>query len=274
MPASAKLAALLAGLLAAAPAMAGEVNVWIVAGQSNAPGLVDDGSGGNPLLNQLNSRVPGAHVTVSHGQGGTSLDPSYTVRPTWHPSVRNKKYDALRNELAAALAAITAAGNTPVIRGMFWMQGEQDAKAGNVGGGLAPPAQPAAANNYGQHLRDLIAAIRADTGVADLPFIIGLTSLGDDPAIALPGAYDTPYGQFDYLPVIQQNQMAVAAADPFAALALTDPSMLGPDYKHLTPAGHALLAERMVDAYIAIPEPASLGLLLLAATALRPRRRR
>ncbi|MFW5841288.1 MAG: sialate O-acetylesterase, partial [Planctomycetota bacterium] len=214
-------------LFLAAGAKAGEVNVWIVAGQSNADGLVNKDTGTTgPIPTAVDSIIGGSnHVYVHHSGGGTSLHPGYTVRPSWHPSVPGQMYADLVVKLDATLTDIRANGDTPVIRAMFWMQGEQDAKASNIHAGLAPPPQPEAANNYDVYLKDLIAAVRGETGAANLPIIIGETTLGDDPDITYPiSDYNTPYGEMDYTPIIQAKQAAVAAGDPWAVLVDTDVS--------------------------------------------------
>ncbi len=246
-------------------APAGDVHVWILAGQSNAPALEA------PLLTNLNAKHPTySNVMVTHAQGGTSLHPAYTKRPTWHPSVSGKMYDGMISAVNTQLSSITAAGDTPIIAGMFWMQGEQDAKATNIHAGLQPPPQPDAANLYGQHLQDLIAATRTDLGVPDLMVVIGETTVGDDPSITYPVSdYNTNYGEFDLLPVVQAQQANVAASDVDVYLVDTDESQLGSDYVHFSPAGIDQLAYDMVQ----VPEPASLALLAVGGLLLVRRRR-
>ncbi len=250
-----------------------QVNVWLVAGQSNAPGLVDDGAGGNPIVGQLNARYPGhQHVTVLKARGGTALHPAYNIRPSWHPSVSDGMYDELIDEYNLTANGILAAGDTPVLRGLFWMQGFQDAKTGNASGGLPPPPQPAAAECYDRHLQDLIAALRSDTGVGNLPVVIGETTVGDDPAFGDDGSnYTTKYGTCDNTPIVQAHQRKVARLDPNVSFVDTDLSQLGPDHVHYSAAGHAKLAHDMVQA---IPESSGVVIVATGLAGLLRRRRR
>ncbi len=257
----------LALLAVCIPATAGaeDVWVWLVGGQSNAPGLVETTDGRAPLSDHLNAKYPGVtHELPLYGDGGTSLHPDFdSFGPSWHPSLMDGVNDSsdsslyrLLNEYQNTLNSITAAGDTPVTKGFFWMQGYQDSKSG----GTHPP-QPNASDNYDTRLAALIERVRLETSIPDLPVVIGETCVGPDP----------DYGEAAYAPVVQAAQAFVAANDPYVWLAETDVSQLGPDDTHFTPDGHYELAGDMVAL---IPEPTSLCLLAVGGGIALIRRRR
>ena len=234
------------------------VNIWLVGGQSNAPGLEQTADGRTPLADQLALKYPGqTHALVVHADGGTSLDPGFDAfGPSWHPSLLDGNNDAidsslflLLDKLDTRIDEITLAGDTPQLQGMFWMQGYQDSKSSG-----SRPDQPAAANNYGNHLTDLIARVRLETARPGLPVVVGETQVGPNPT----------FGEAAYAPVVQAAQASVADADPKVWLAATDVSQLGPDDVHFSADGHYQLGTDMV-ALMTIPEPGMVPLLLIGS---------
>ena len=89
-------------------------------------------------------------------QGGTTLNGD------WNPANPGSgyMYVALTNTVRVALQALTDAGASYTLRGMIWHQGEGDSSG-------------SAATNYEANLTQLIAAVRRDVGVANLPFVVG-----------------------------------------------------------------------------------------------------
>jgi hypothetical protein len=89
-------------------------------------------------------------------EGLTSQD--LAVR--WNPN-GGEIYDIFKNRVDAAMANLTAAGKSPMISGMIWMQGESDAM--NHDWAVA----------YADNLADLITSVRSDFNVPDMPFVVG-----------------------------------------------------------------------------------------------------
>ncbi len=252
--------------LAAAPQTAAgeDVWLWLVGGQSNAPGLVETVDGRTPLADHLGAKYPDAtHAIVLHGDSGTALSPTFSsFGPSWHPSLYDGSNDqsdsslyGLMDKYEDQVAAVLSAGDTPRVKGLFWMQGYQDSKSGGT-----HPSQPDAADNYGVRLQDLIARVRQEVGVADLPVVIGETAVGPNPT----------YGAAAYAPQVQAAQASVALQDARVWLAETDASQLGPDDTHFTSDGHYQLAGDMVAL---VPEPGVLSLLIFGLPAVLRRKR-
>ncbi|MFP4054540.1 MAG: sialate O-acetylesterase [Phycisphaerae bacterium] len=259
------LATLLAVLCLPQAAPAEEVWVWIVGGQSNAGGLVDTPDGRTPLADGLNAKYPGiVHSLALHGDGGTSLHPNYSAfGPSWHPSKMdgvNDQNDSslyrLLSKVETEMSAIAAAGDTPIVKGFFWMQGYQDSKSG----GNHPP-QPDASDNYDTRLQELIARVRSETGIPDLPVVVGETLVGEDPS----------YGAADYAPVVQAAQAWVASQDSQVWLAETELWQISDDDTHFTSDGFYKLGTDMVAL---IPEPMTLSVLAVGGMLLTTRRQK
>ena len=86
-------------------------------------------------------------------QGGTSLSSD------WKPA-SGYMYATFTNIVHLALNELTNAGHSYTIRGMIWHQGESDSS----GSALA---------NYETNMTQLIAAVRRDVGITNLPFVVG-----------------------------------------------------------------------------------------------------
>lgn len=99
-------------------------------------------------------------LPVAHGGTGFEADTGsgFRWKVGYTPSGSNL-YTNLRNQVTKALAA--AGPGTHRIVGVFWVQGEADSTA----------SVPAA--TYEDDLDELVDALRADLGVADLPFVVG-----------------------------------------------------------------------------------------------------
>ncbi|MEO1583396.1 MAG: sialate O-acetylesterase [Planctomycetota bacterium] len=128
-------------------------------------------------------------VLVKFADGGTSL------HDHWVPPGRNGShpnggpvYQRFFDELDTVLARLDAEGYTYSFDGMLWMQGESDADRFHR------------ASRYEGHLNALIADVRAYTGQADLPFIIGRIKTSD----------------LGYDAMVQDAQVSIGQSDPWA----------------------------------------------------------
>jgi autotransporter-associated beta strand protein len=97
---------------------------------------------------------------VKYAAGGTSLNVN------WDPAASNSYYDGMKRWVQAALRQKPGAQ----IAGFFWLQGESDAIDTSTNN---------ASGNYFSNLTNLIAHVRADFGVANLPVIIAKISPGN-----------------------------------------------------------------------------------------------
>lgn len=183
---------------------------------------------------------------IKYSVGGTNLDVEWDPKDTGGSAYM---YDGFLESMGNALANLTADGLSFEIEGMFWMQGERDAR--DVGMG----------SRYQTNLADLIAAIRAQTGEADLPFILG--RLADD----------LNTGTYTELDVVRAAQAAVGDADDWAAMVDTDAFGMKSDNLHFNAAGQLAMGDAFAEAYLAIPEPSTMFLLALGGIALLRRRR-
>ena len=120
---------------------------------------------------------PGQPVAlIKHARGGSNLDVH------WSPGTNNqdrahwgRDYTKFVATVKDGLADLKAAGYDPKIYGMFWQQGEEDAKNGR------PESQPTGFNgsgdDYGVHLKDFIGRIREqfsdDASTNGIRFVLG-----------------------------------------------------------------------------------------------------
>ena len=194
----------------ASASIADEIDIYIAAGQSNMDGLgrASDLDANDPFrLPQPNARIwyanpaaPGTNETSFSSNGWQALEPGYTAVPDsfgpalsfasairaatgtendigiikvskggtsiqesigeWHGNPNDNPgylFNALIAETNLALAALEANGDTGIIRGVIWHQGESD-------GGF---------NSYIVELEELIAGVRGELGIPDLPFVAG-----------------------------------------------------------------------------------------------------
>jgi hypothetical protein len=199
----------------------GPIDVFLVAGQSNATGVGDASQAPRPLsgtvFNYYNGTIsefdpvdpntgsawPSFGVTyydltghkilfVLSAIGGTCQTDqcaAYSHALSW--DVNGTLMQPSITALDAAMSALTAAGYTSVLKGVLWDQGEGDAEAIN-GGAVSPAA-------YQSALTATIGRYRAHYGPS-LPFYIFQT--GTEP------------GQETGYAAVRNAQMQVAASDP------------------------------------------------------------
>lgn len=110
---------------------------------------------------------------IKYAASGTSLEIG------WKPGANNTdtanwgpQYSAFVTTVNSGIAALQAAGWTPVIRGMCWQQGEQDAKDG-----LDAAESETSADDYGANLSAFIGRVRqqfaAHAGPGGIRFVPG-----------------------------------------------------------------------------------------------------
>ena len=234
----------------------GEIDVYLIAGQSNAVGFGSDGLsasilndprytngfdnvlyygvGENNVVSELvpvtvglgkNTESVGAEVgiaaavsgsnrmsaVIKHAIGGSYLYPTTDGTPaqnygTWTPPSYIEKYgintdgnkmgdiyEEFVKTVTNGVALLKAEGYTPVVKGIWWMQGE------------AETPYEARANAYEELLTMLIAQMRADVGtivnadLSNLPFVMGKITRNPDPA----------YTQYEFVDVVNAAQVEV-----------------------------------------------------------------
>jgi hypothetical protein len=144
----------------------------------------------------------------------------------WDPTASNRSYHNLMVRVNAAVAALQTAHpeRTVTVAGFFWMQGEGDTY------------ELSHAYAYDENLTAFIAALRADFGDADLPFVFGQIRGGHNCA--------------DYVQTAQAN---VAATVPGVSFIGTGDLPYDPtDGLHFTSAGIYTLGERFGNALAAL----------------------
>jgi lysophospholipase L1-like esterase len=200
---------------AAPPGSRGQIDVYLIAGQSNATGqgylknlprdfkidtsvlLFNSGrphlnSGASPLTwrplrqasespdrfgpelgfgNHIHALFPERKIAlIKHAHSGTNL------YAQWNPGTDNNdaahfgaQYRTFVETVDAGLKGLKTAGYVPILRGMIWVQGENDATEA----AKAPPESPAtrAPAEYGKNLRQLIARVREQFDAPSMVFV-------------------------------------------------------------------------------------------------------
>jgi len=196
----------------------------------------------------LADALPGQNIMLVKGtRGGSNL---YTQ---W--SSTGDDYADFIVTANDAIAAVVAAGDNPILMGMFWVQGEADANDATN------------AANYGANLTDLIGRVRTDLfGGADAPFV--LSQLSNNQYSTLPVGFSQ----------VRSGQTAVASTVANTALVLTDDDTLYTtrldEAIHFDANGQINLGAALGQEMVAfVPEPSSLMLLSLTGLLVARRRR-
>lgn len=168
----------------------------------------------------------------NHWAGG----PAAPGRVNFHPGERDgdpatgKLYRAMLKTFRDGLAALRARGDTPVIRGFVWMQGEQDAK------------QEVSAAAYAANLKRLRDRLAQDVGAASLPMAFGQV---------LP--HPEPDARFTQRDLIRRTMAAADMASgkpeaiPHCRMVSTDGFPLIADKVHYSTRGQLLLGKALAD---------------------------
>lgn len=195
----------------------------------------------------LADALPGQNVMLVKGtHGGSGLQAGWGEGGT--------NYVNFEQTVAAALQAVVNQGDTPVMMGMFWLQGESDAN--NV----------SSAGNYATNLTDLISRVRGDFFAGeDAPFVF--TQLSDNQYTSLS----------TNITAVRDGQASVAANVVNTKMLVTDDDLLyttRTDIIHFDANGQINIGTAMGEEMVAlVPEPGSLGLLALGGCLLARQRR-
>jgi len=181
--------------------------------------------------NRMADLYPDRQIAIiKHAVGGTNLGAD------WNPGANaddashfGPQFRTFVQTVEAGLAALTAQGYTPVIRGMLWQQGERDARDSSYG-----PA-------YARNLAHFVKQVRGQFDAANMPFVYGQVL-----PVALTGyAYrdQVRQGQLD----VDQDAGTIHATDG-ARVVLTDDLAMNADNLHISAAGLLELGNRFAEA--------------------------
>ncbi|MEO1616568.1 MAG: sialate O-acetylesterase [Planctomycetota bacterium] len=163
---------------------------------------------------------------IKGSQGGTSL------RADWNPGVKDDvesqgpQYRDFIKTIQVATEQLMKRGDSISIRGLLWHQGESDRKS-------STPV-------YRRRLKQLIARLREDVGVPDLPVVVG-------------EVFDN--GQRDSVRAAIQ---AVAGASPSVGLVSSDGTTTSDPGTHFDTKSQLLLGQRYAEAMRKLPAAAPL----------------
>lgn len=162
-------------------------------------------------------------ILAKHAVGGTSLlawAPAWTA--TGAARTGNEKHGALYPALLAVARQAGLGKAEP--GGVFWVQGERDAKT------------PPVAAEYQANLTALIAAFRRDLASPRCPFILARVN--------------PPPDQYPALARVIGGMEAVVAADPLTLLVSTEGLSKKSDRLHYNGPGQLALGTRMAEAWL------------------------
>ena len=118
---------------------------------------------------RLAEALPNQNIAlIKHARGGTKLttEPLHYEVTSWHPGTNAADTDSFGVEFVTfvhtvtnALAAMRARGDTPILSGMLWVQGEADSTSAATGA------------LYEQNITRFVARVREQFNVPDLPFV-------------------------------------------------------------------------------------------------------
>jgi cysteine-rich repeat protein len=150
----------------------------------------------------------------------------------WNPATAGSLYHQMRDDVAGALAALAAMGDSGQLAGVFWMQGEADAQTG------------AAAAAYEANLTSFIGQLRSDFASSGLPFVLGRINVNIDTSCCF---------SFPFKNEVRTAQANVAGAVSRTAMVDTDDLPLIGDTLHFAAPGQLALGEGFANAYLAFP---------------------
>lgn len=182
---------------------------------------------------------------VKYGLSSTNL------AVNWNPDGTGAVYNLFKSRVDAAVQNLVAAGKTPEIAGMVWMQGESDAM------------DHTRAVAYEANLKNFIGKVRTDFSAAEMPFVIG--RINWSPYWGTPAdlatvriAQMTVAGQIDQVSWIDTDKLSVFNG--------SETGHADPD--HYNTQGQIDLGVQFADKIVHTPEPSSLVLATVALLAL------
>ena len=270
------VAAMMGPMLIATPSTAENV-VFLLAGQSNMLGVGGTGWGDAPLSDPYNtpqtavkfwnnsnngwvnlqegfgydSKGFGPEVTFGYTLHNTILpgDNIYLVKyavgatslaADWNPMGSGACYTTFKSRANAAMQNLTAAGLSPKLGGMIWMQGETDACFSSY------------ASMYAINLEKFVTKVRTDFAAPSMPFVLGRITT----------AYDTtPPGGGNF---VRTAQTSVPSMLEHVSWINTDDLEINPTQPgHYGTQGQIDLGIRFADQF-AVPEPSAFVLAITA----------
>jgi len=216
-----------------------KIPVFIFAGQSNMAGRIKQGTLGDyPSGAQVHESYDSSYygpeynfirtmqangvdelAIVKTSWGGTSVAQNKTM--DWSINSRGELFDKMVADTLAMIQSLKDQGYEPDLQGMFWMQGEADAKSSSY-------------QQYYENTKALIDAVRAALDAPDLPVYMG--QIADNPT--------NPYTEN-----IQADQERLADTMDNVHLIGTDGFEMN-DNVHFSDAGDFLLGEAYADALL------------------------
>ena len=265
-------------LLSLTLAKAEIVDVFFLAGQSNASGRVSTGYSVDPRDAEIRYyyRTDGPSTSEANSGGAFSglgplasgyygpeismgrslLDLGYNVAivkvsdggtnlsSNWNSTSNGNWWSIWKTNTSNALAALAASGHTVRLQGFFWMQGETDAES-STRAAAYPANFTHLVNNVSVHLSGL------GYDASGMGFVTGLVR--------------SAHG--DYAEQIRDAQKSVMDAAPRGAW--FDTNDLGTsDNLHYNAAGVATLGARFASTFASIPEPSTYALIMGASAVL------
>jgi hypothetical protein len=180
---------------------------------------------------------------IKHAHSGTNL------YAQWNPGANSAdtahwgpQFTTFVETVDKGLQALRDQGYTPVIRGMIWHQGENDAYGG------------VNSDNYGKNLAHFIARVREQFHAPDLEFVYAYILPSDKTASTYPGRATVQQAEHDVAegsgsPLAVKGARVVATSD--LGYRANDPGMTGNlanDYIHIGTPGQLELGKRMAEA--------------------------
>jgi len=192
---------------------------------------------GRPFAKALLATLPQGDkiLLVNRAWGGTAI-------ADWHMShgpsgylagslydLPVNLYNTAVNDYLAARDGVRNRGETAIVAGILWLQGESDA-------GLGTPSE-----TYRAAVNEVLGQMRTDLGMAKLPIVIVgyFEGFGGEPGARL------------------RETLVQVAEDLGAAFVRANGAAVLADGVHMTTASHRMLGERAFNAYLKITQPAS-----------------
>ena len=160
---------------------------------------------------------------IKGSKGGTSLRTDWKPGQKGVPDSQGPQYRDFIATIRMATKQLRDRGDQYTIRGLLWHQGESDSKSGT--------------ETYSRQLKEFIARVREDVGMADLPIVVG-------------EVFDN--GKRDNVRAAIQ---VVAADSPTVGLVSSEGTKTSDPGTHFDTKSQLLLGERYATAMNGLPKP-------------------